>query len=75
MRVTMVIGNQDIYMICNILKILNIFIRTPHVVPFYYGENYSNYEGNESVAEGGKSQIMIHPLQYMLKYHNIITKI
>ena len=46
----------------------------PDVVPLNSGENASNYKVNEYVAEGGTSQITIHPLQCTFILHIINSK-
>ena len=48
--------NQELSMKCNILKILNIFMSTLYLMlsPLLLAKK-SNYEGNESVAEGGEN--------------------
>ena len=54
-RFTIVMGNQDLYVIWKILKILRIFMNTLYLIflPHDAGKIFSGYEGNESVAKGG----------------------
>ena len=46
--------NQDLSVIWNILKILNILMSTLYLM-FYprCWQNFSDYEGNEYITEGG----------------------
>ena len=50
---TIVMGNQDLSVIWKILKILNILMSTLYLMfPPLILETFSDYEGNESFAEG-----------------------
>ena len=55
MRFTIVMGNQDLSVIWNILKILNILVRMLFLLPPPpdAGDNDSDNEDNESVVEVG----------------------
>ena len=68
MMFTVVMGNQDLSVMCMILKIINIFDKdsVPDVVPLGAGENSSDDEGNESVLEEGDSSNKTIPLHYAL---------
>ena len=53
-RFTMVTGNQDLYVICNILKKLKILMSVLYLIfSPDSGKTLSDYEVNESVAEVG----------------------
>ena len=75
-RFTMVMGNQDLPVIWNILKILKIFMSRLYLMfpPPDAGISFLIMKVMNLLREEGTSKIMIHLIQCMLKLHNIKSK-
>ena len=65
MRVVIVVGNQNLYMIWNILKIIKIFMRTLYLMlyPLILVKIILMMKVINLLQEEVTSQIIIHPLQ------------
>ena len=74
--VTIVMGNHDLSVMCNILKILNILMSTLYLMfyPFILVKIVLMVKYMNMFQEEATSQITIHPLQCMLEFRNIKSK-
>ena len=77
MGVMIVMGNQDLSVIWNILKMLNIFMRTLYLMlsPLIMVKIILMMKVMNLFCKEGTSQIMIRPVQCMLAFQNINSKI
>ena len=77
MRVIIVMGNQDLSLIWKILKMLKILMSTLYLIlpPLMLVKNLIIMKAMNMLHKEGKSQITIHPLQFILKFQTIKSKI
>ena len=73
---TIVVGNQDISVLWKIWKILNIFMRVFYLMlyPLIMVKMLLAMKVSNMLHKYVTSQIMIHPLQFMLIFQNIKYK-
>ena len=76
MKVTIMMGNQDIYLIWNIFKIINILIKTLYLMfpPLIFVKTILMMKSMNLFMKEVTHQITIHLLQCMLTLQNINTK-